>query len=114
VSHIYDEQDNVNGLKRVADHVQKNGHLLLGVQGPHRDYQSTITNGYVYSQTVQPIEHGFTKHYFLHDQDKKLMEQRIDYRTYSFAQALDLLGSFGFKYQLGSQVLPQFQSFVKA
>ena len=114
VSHIYDEQDNVNGLKRVADHVQKNGHLLLGVQGPHRDYQSPITNGYEYSQIILPLEHGFTKHYFLHDHDKKLMEQRIDYRTYSMTEALELLGSFGFKHQAATQALPQFQSFVKA
>ena len=99
VSHIYD--------------AQSKGRLLLGVQGPHRDYQSPITNGYVYSQTIQPIDHGFTKHYFLHDGEEQLMEQRIDYRTYSFVEALDLLGSFGFKHQPGSQALPQFHSFVK-
>lgn len=114
VSHIYDEQANLDGFANVANHVQSQGRLLLGVQGPHRDYHSTITNGYVYSQTIQPIEHGFTKHYFLHDHDKKLMEQRIDYRTYAMADALDLLSSFGFKHQPTDQVLPQFHSFVKA
>jgi len=113
VSHIYDEQANLDGLSRVAKHVQSNGHLLLGVQGPHCDYKRPITNGYVYSQTIQPIEHGFSKHYFLHDDDEKLMEQCIDYRTYSFAEALELLGSFGFKHQPVLQALPQFQSFVK-
>jgi hypothetical protein len=30
------------------------------------------------------------------------------------ADALDLLSSFGFKHQPSDQVLPQFQSFVKA
>ena len=114
VSHIYDAQANLDGFAKVAKHIQSQGRLLLGVQGPHRDYQSPIPNGYVYSQTIQPIEHGFTKHYFLHDGDKKLMEQRIDYRTYSFAEALDLLASFGFQYQAPTQDLPQFQSFVKA
>ena len=114
VSHIYDEQANVNGLSKVAGHVQSQGRLLLGVQGPHHNYRSPTTNGYVYSQTIQPLEYGFTKHYFLHDGDEQLMQQRIDYRTYSFAQALDLLGSFGFKHQPGTQGLPQFQSFVKA
>ena len=114
VSHIYDEQANLDGFSKVASHVQSEGRLLLGVQGPHRDYQSPITNGYVYSQTIQPITHGFTKHYFLYDHDQKLMEQRIDYRTYSMAEALELLGSFGFKHQPAAQALPQFQSFVKA
>ena len=114
VSHIYDAQSNLDGLSKVAAHVKSKGRLLLGVQGPHRDYQSPITNGFLYSQTIQPIEHGFTKHYFLHNGEEQLMAQRIDYRTYSFVEALDLLGSFGFKHQPGSQALPQFQSFVKA
>lgn len=114
VSHIYDAQSNWDGLSKVASHVQSKGRLLLGVQGPHRDYHSPVTNGYVYSQTIQPIEHGFTKHYFLHDGGVQLMEQRIDYRTYTFAEALDMLASLGFIYQPTSQALPQFQSFVKA
>jgi SAM-dependent methyltransferase len=114
VSHIYDEQANKDGLARVAQHVQANGHLLLGVQGPHRDYQSPITNGYVYSQTIKPIVHGFTKHYFLHDNDEKLMEQSIDYRTYTFDEALALLGFYGFTYQPSDTDTPQFLRFLKS
>jgi hypothetical protein len=45
VSHIYDAQANLEGMSKVAAHVQSNGHLLLGVQGPHRNYHSPITNG---------------------------------------------------------------------
>lgn len=114
VSHIYDEKANQDGLARVSQHVQSNGHLLLGVQGPHRDYKSPITNGYVYSQTIKPIAHGFTKHYFLHDNDEKLMEQSIDYRTYSFDEALALLGSHGFTFQPGQVDVPQFLRFLKS
>jgi SAM-dependent methyltransferase len=114
VSHIYDAQSNLDGFSKVAAHVQSNGHLLLGVQGPHRNYHSPITNGYVYSQTIQPIEHGFSKHYFLHDNDEKLMEQCIDYRTYSFSEALELLAKYGFTYQPSPVALPQFLSFVKS
>ena len=114
VSHIYDAQANLDGLARVSQHIQSDGHLMLGVQGPHKDYKSPITNGYVYSQTIQEIEHGFSKHYYLHDNDEKLMEQCIDYRTYTFAQALELLASYGFTYQPGSVALPQFLSFVKS
>jgi len=114
VSHIYDEQANIQGLSRVANHVKANGHLLLGVQGPHRDYQSQIKNGFVYSQSIEPLEHGFSKQYFLHDGDKQLMQQRIDYRTYPMKEAMDLFKSFGFDYLPSSQVSPQFQRFVKS
>ena len=114
VSHIYDAQANIDGLSRVAKHVQSHGQLMLGVQGPHRDYQSPITNGYVYSQTIQEIEHGFSKHYYLHDKGEQLMEQCIDYRTYAFDEALALLSSFGFTYQASSVPVPQFLSFTKS
>jgi SAM-dependent methyltransferase len=114
VSHIYDEKANLDGLARVSAHVHTHGRLLLGVQGPHKDYKSPITNGYVYSQTIKPIAHGFTKHYFLHDKEEKLMEQCIDYRTYTFSEALELLAAFGFVHQPPSAALPQFLSFVKS
>jgi len=114
VSHIYDEQANLDGFSKVASHVQSEGRLLLGVQGPHRDYQSPITNGYMYSQTIQPIAHGFTKHYFLADGDNTLMAQTIQYRTYPFAQALEMLKGFGFTYQPYKGDKPQFLSFHKS
>ena len=114
VSHIYDEQANVKGLSKVSDHVKSGGHLLLGVQGPHHNYESPIKNGFIYSQTIEPLEHGFSKQYFLHDGDNQLMQQRIDYRTYNLKQAMELLGSFGFVHQANQQSIPQFQSFVKA
>ena len=67
----------------------------------------------MYSQTIEPLENGFSKQYFLHDGDNQLMQQRIDYRTYNLKQALELLGSFGFVHQTTQQSSPQFQSFVK-
>ena len=42
------------------------------------------------------------------------MEQCIDYRTYTFAQALEMLASYGFTYQPAAAALPQFLSFVKS
>lgn len=114
VSHIYDEKANVSGLSKVSEHVKQGGQLLLGVQGPHHNYQSPIKNGFIYSQTIEPLDHGFSKQYFLHDGAEQLMQQRIDYRTYPFTQAMELLGSFGFKYQASEQSIPQFQRFIKA
>ena len=102
VSHLYDEQDNHRGLARLAEHVNSGGKLLLGIQGPHHDYASPISNGMIYSQKITPADHGFIKDYYLADGDEVLMSQTIHYRTYSFAEALDLLGSVGFTYQADS------------
>jgi hypothetical protein len=68
----------------------------------------------MYSQKIEPTENGFTKHYYLADGDKTLMAQTIQYRTYGFAQALELLEGFGFSYQPYSGDKPQFLTFKKS
>lgn len=98
VSHIPDHEANQLGLARVAQYIAKGGTLLLGIQGPHHDYAKPIANGMVYSQKIEPSAHGFTKHYFLNDGETRLMAQTIDYRTYSFAQALEMMGVNGIEY----------------
>lgn len=114
VSHIQDSRANLTGMARVAEHLKSRGRLLLGVQGPHRDYSAPVSNGYVYSQKIQPAKSGFAKNYFLHDGTEIVMEQRIAYRTYSLAEALDLLGSFGLNHETDFVATPLFMSFVKA
>ena len=96
VSHIAQEALNQQGFEQVAKHVSKGGQLLLGVQGPHHDYESTISNGMMYSQKIESRPHGFTKHYYLAEGETRLMSQTIEYRTYCFSQALEILGNHGF------------------
>ena len=91
VSHIADEKANHLGFEHLAKHMVVGGTLLLGIQGPHHDYETVISNGMRYSQKIQPTEIGFTKHYYLHDGDQKLMDQTVHYRTYTFAQAQALM-----------------------
>ena len=114
VSHIADHQANWDGLTRVAQHIQPGGQLLLGIQGPHHNYAAPISNGYVYSQTIDPSPHGFIKHYFLDDGDQRLMSQRIDYRTYAFDEALAMLASLGLHHQPSPEGDTSFVRFVKS
>ncbi len=114
VSHIAQEEPNRQGLSKVAQHVKAGGQLLLGVQGPHHDYASPISNGMMYPQKIEPADHGLIKHYYLADGDTTLMAQTIHYRTYAFAEALDLLKGFGFSYQPYSGDKPQFLTFTKS
>jgi SAM-dependent methyltransferase len=114
VSHIAQDEPNRLGLRKMAQHVKAGGQLLLGVQGPHHDYASPISNGMMYSQKIEPADHGFIKHYYLADGDTTLMAQTIHYRTYSFAEALAMLKDLGFTYQAYAGDKPQFLTFNKS
>lgn len=113
VSHIADEQANRDGFAHLAKHMAQGGMLLLGVQGPHHDYQTVISNGMTYAQKIDPTDIGFTKHYYLLDGDKKVMDQTVRYRTYTFDQAKTLLGNHGFEYVHTTERSPLFLQFKK-
>lgn len=98
VSHIPDHTANVQGLEKMAQHIAPHGTLLLGIQGPHHDYETVISNGMKYSQKIDPTDIGFTKHYFLSDGQKTLMAQTVKYRAYSFEEAKNMLTNYGLIY----------------
>jgi SAM-dependent methyltransferase len=98
VSHIADAHANHLGFEHLAKHIAIGGTLLLGIQGPHHDYETVISNGMKYSQKIDPTEIGFTKHYYLHDAETKLMDQTVNYRTYTFAEAEKMMRTYGFEY----------------
>jgi hypothetical protein len=98
VSHIADEEANRRGFERLSAHMAPGGTLLLGIQGPHHDYETTISNGMAYSQKIDPTPIGFTKHYYLKDGAQTVMDQTVHYRTYTFTEAKALMRSFGFEF----------------
>jgi len=113
VSHLYQEEDNRQGLARVASHVNSGGRLMLGIQGPHHDYAKPVSNGMVYSQKIEPAEHGFIKHYYLADDAQVVMSQTINYRTYSWQEALALLSEHGFEHDAHAEKCSHFIAFKK-
>ena len=114
VSHIPTDTENRIGLAKLAKRVVSGGMLLLGIQGPHFDYEKPISNGMTYAQEVSPHDYGFTKHYYLIDQGRKVMAQTIDYRTYSWSQTLEMLGSLGFTFEPEPVGSAKFLAFRKA
>ena len=114
VSHIPGDVENHTGLTKLADQIAAGGMLLLGIQGPHFDYETPISNGMTYAQKIVPHEHGFTKDYYLIDQGRKVMAQTIDYRTYSWVETLDMLGKLGFTFVPQSGGTGKFLAFRKA
>ncbi len=113
VSHIADEQANHLGFEHLAKHIAPGGTLLLGVQGPHHDYETVISNGMKYSQKIDSTDIGFTKHYYLMDGAQKVMDQTVRYRTYSFAEAKALMGAYGFEHIPSTEKKPLFLQFGK-
>jgi hypothetical protein len=113
VSHISDAHANELGFEHLAKHLAEGGTLLLGIQGPHHDYETVISNGMTYSQKIDPTDFGFTKHYYLQDGDHKVMDQTVHYRTYSFDQAQALMGAYGFEYVAEKDANQLFLQFKK-
>jgi SAM-dependent methyltransferase len=113
VSHIPDEAGNLTGLQKLAAQIAPGGMLLLGIQGPHFDYEKPISNGMTYAQEIAPHDYGFTKHYYLLDEGQKVMSQTIDYRTYSWAQTLQMLGDLGLTFVPQSGGAGKFLAFRK-
>ena len=74
------------------------GCLRLGIQGPHYDYQKTVSNGMTYSQNILKTDSGFRKYYTLTDDNKIAMNQIIDYRICPFQEAVDLFLCYGLEY----------------
>ena len=95
VSHIPSHDDNIHGIEKMASHIAQGGRLMLGTQGPHFNYERTISNGMTYSPEILPLPDGFIKHYFLDDGAQRVMEQTIHYRTYSFGEACAMLAEVG-------------------
>lgn|GEM_PF-201550 len=98
VSHIADHDMNVKGLQHLSRHLKHQGQLLLGIQGPHFDYEKTISNGMTYAQEIVHTDIGFIKHYALKDGPRDVMALTVNYRTYSFQEAQEMLGVHGIEY----------------
>lgn len=113
VSHIPDHDANILGFEKMANSVQSGGTLLLGIQCPHTDYEKPISNGMKYSQKIYETPIGFRKDYYLKDNGVTVMAQTLDYRTYSFETAIQLLADFGFHYvpkkDLSNQLFMEFK-----
>jgi SAM-dependent methyltransferase len=99
VSHIAEHHANLQGIEKMAQHLSAQGTLLLGIQGPHRDYETVISNGTKYSQKIDLTSIGFTKHYYLFDGPNTLMAQTVHYRTYKLDEVKEMLSLHGLIYQ---------------
>lgn len=113
ISHICDNDENQKGIEQVSNHITSGGKLLLGIQGPHYDYDKEIVNGMTYAQKIRPTANGFVKDYYLLDKDKIVMSQTLHYRIYGFDDVVRILADYGLEYQPGHSKEKYFVEFKK-
>tara|TARA_Y100000590_G_scaffold470711_1_gene668217 strand:+ start:69927 stop:70673 length:747 start_codon:yes stop_codon:yes gene_type:complete len=78
-SHIDDLETSKQGLKNVAEHLEKGGVLALALQAPHTNYSKELSNELTYSQEIFKEDNGFTKHYSFTSTQGVIAEQFYRY-----------------------------------
>jgi SAM-dependent methyltransferase len=100
-THLFDYDDEVKGLRNVADHLETDGLLLLSIQDMHQDFDRELDEGVVYSQRLvrdeAPTDDHFTieKQYAFTRDSEVLAAQTLElgfYRAPLMDRILDQAG----------------------
>lgn len=100
--HVPGIEQNIQGLKNTARHLQAGGLLLLHLQKPHQTYDETLAGGIVYSQAIEEIENTeeyttWIKSYFFKKEGKILAQDQITITCFKPDTSTKILKEAGFK-----------------
>lgn len=99
-SHITGYDRNLQGLRRVAEHLDTNGLLIINYGPTQKNGSMTLAEGAEYSQTVSFIgEHGdqrYKKSYYVKKDGETLAEQHCEYARFSEKETARLMSEAGF------------------
>ncbi|MEQ9483417.1 class I SAM-dependent DNA methyltransferase [Coleofasciculus sp. F4-SAH-05] len=99
-SHLIKVQHIIKSFHNVASHLNDKGCLIFSVQGVHKDYEKTLSNGITYRQKIYPRPHSkFDKHYSFSRKNVILAEQTCNYQLLPESMAKILLDECGFEFQ---------------
>ena len=99
-SHLPNIGDNLNGLRRVASHLKKFGELIFSVQGVHRDYEETLTQGVTYAQKITQLpDNCFDKCYIFSQEGEVTAEQFCKYRLFDEEEIRSILRDIGLEFK---------------
>ncbi len=99
VSHLTDIQDNIKGLRRVAEHLEEKALFIMSVQGVHQDFERELPNQIVYSQEISENGDFIEKDYIFKKNGEVLATHRNRFRLFRGNSIKELLGEVGFKFQ---------------
>ena len=76
-THLFNHENDIRGLQKVAEHLNPGGLLVLSVHSPHENRDLTLNDGIIYHQKIGPTS-GTEEHFFFE-------------KTYSFTKEGKLL-----------------------
>ncbi len=99
VSHLTDRQDNIKGLRRVADHLNEKGLFIMSVQGVHQNFERQLPNNILYSQEISEAGDYIEKDYIFKKEGKVVAKHRNRFRLFRGQAIQDLMKEGGFEFQ---------------
>lgn len=102
-THLYSREEDLQGLRNVAAHLEPSGILLLTVHAMHVDRELALRDGIVYSQKVErnddpsPDRFSAQKTYSFHRDGKTLAEETLTLGFYYDTSFPRLFEEAGFK-----------------
>lgn len=98
-SHITEKDANKKLLSKLYKQLDKDGLLILAIQGPHKSYTKQIKDDITYKQAIMKSDYYLNKTYtFLNRKDEILAKQFCRFFYLSEAQTTQLIEDVGFKF----------------
>lgn len=103
-THLRRYEDDLAGLRNVAEHLVPGGRLLLSTQQMHQDFELALDDGLVYSQKVTPpLEDGdhffIDKEYCFRDGEEIIAQEKLRLGFYRKPLMDRLLAEGGFVFE---------------
>lgn len=104
-THLFGYDQEVSGLRNVAEHLDRNGLLLLSVQDMHHDFDQELDDGVVYSQRVSWLDDLGDGHFMIEKQyqftrgSEVLAEETLELGFYREPLGQQILGDAGFAFR---------------
>jgi len=113
-SHITNIEQNILALKKVANHLDTKGLLVLGIQSEHKDFDGLRLEGdAIYSQKVRYILPFIEKEYFVKQNGQNVAYQQCKYRRFTKDEQERIMRLAGFS-EIGIDDSNQFLIYKKA
>ncbi|MBU1622140.1 MAG: class I SAM-dependent methyltransferase [Nanoarchaeota archaeon] len=96
-SHITGYERNLQGLRRVAKHLDDNGLLIINLGPEQRDLTMQLADGAEYSQKVKFVGDNFEKDYFVMKDGKVVAHQHVVYTRFNPEQTARIIDEAGFR-----------------
>ena len=95
--------EDIKGLTNVAKHLDRNGLLLLSIQGEHKNYQQSLPTGIIYSQEIEKIGENdemesIEKSYFFKREEEILAQQTLNLNYIKQWKKEEIMEQAGFNF----------------